>query len=231
MFLYQNMVNPSIDQDEYLNNNPILKRSIMRAMGRRLTKKMKFQKENTQQYHDDIEQQVIEKNVRDINERMDNIMIERQLLNQNKKLMVCQQISAFNDKLMKQTEFKEVNDQLKKDKLHKTQRQQTEKLQEKADYFPFTHGDYLEQQREQVKAESIKFCQEQTKRINDMEQERKQKLLANKRDERLREVKLNAAKLENIKIADQLKREQYEAAMQLREDDKKNDSQLNDFNN
>lgn len=53
----------------------------------------------------------------------------------------------------------------------------------------------------------MKFCQQQTKRIQDQEEERKQKLLANKKDERLREVKINAAKLENIKLADNLKRE------------------------
>lgn len=94
---------------------------------------------------------MIEKNVRDINERMDNIMLERQLLNQNKKLMVCQQISAYNEKLMKQSEFIKANDFLKTDKMQKSQKMQTEKLLEKANYFPFTHGDYLEQQREQIK--------------------------------------------------------------------------------
>lgn len=84
------MTNSELDNDEILAKHPPLLRSIIeRGMGKRMSKKMRFEKENTQQYHDDIEQQVIDKNVKSINDRMDNIMLERELLKQNRQMMVC----------------------------------------------------------------------------------------------------------------------------------------------
>lgn len=62
------------------------------------------------------------------------------------------------------------------------------------------------------------------------EEDKKRRLLAKKRDDKMREAKLNAAKLENIKLADKLKRESYQAAKEMTEATKENDPELNDFN-
>jgi hypothetical protein len=58
-------------------------------MGKRLTKKFKFQKENLTEYQHDINSQVIEKHSKDLYSKVDNIMLERKLLKENKKIMVC----------------------------------------------------------------------------------------------------------------------------------------------
>lgn len=41
------MSDPDIENNYYYNQNPILKRAIMRGLGKRLSKKMRFKKENT----------------------------------------------------------------------------------------------------------------------------------------------------------------------------------------
>ena len=75
-------------------------------------------------------------------------MLERKMLKENKKIMVCDQISAFNDKMLKQYEFNEINDKLKRDKKDLDDYKRLHKKQDELNYFPFTHGDYIEKQRD-----------------------------------------------------------------------------------
>ena len=122
-------------------------------MGNRLSKKFKFQRENKDEYQEDISSQVIEKQSRDLYSKVDNIMLEKRLLKENKKIMVCDQISAFNDKMLKQYEFNEINDKLKRDKKDLEEHKRVNKKADALNYFPFTHGEYIEQQRADYKRE------------------------------------------------------------------------------
>lgn len=54
------------------------------------------------------------------------------------------------DKLRKKLEFVSGNEKLVAKKVFDTEKEAVEKITEKIDYFPFTHGEAIESQREEI---------------------------------------------------------------------------------
>lgn len=51
-----------------------------------------------------------------INQKLDQLLLEKRMMQDNRKMMVCDQISAYNDKQLKRLEFIEVNNLLRQNK-------------------------------------------------------------------------------------------------------------------
>lgn len=64
------------------------------------------------------------------------------------------QLSMLQEQTLKKVEFLEINKKLKEDKRIKEVR---ENERERLNFFPFTHGDAIEQQREVLKGETKKY--------------------------------------------------------------------------
>ena len=111
-----NMTCPELENDQKLSENPLLKRYVMRGMGKLLNKKMKFSKYTPDEYHHDIDQQVIERNIQDLHDRMDNIMLDKRLIRENNNRMVLQNNKQINARLELTKDFKEINDKMVLDK-------------------------------------------------------------------------------------------------------------------
>ena len=120
-------------------------------MGNRFHKKTKFLKDNHLEILGTVTKQMQERENELLNEKVDEIMFERRLLRENKKQMVQDQYNFATDKLLKKLEFVSVNDRLKDAKVENKQQMLAEKENERLNFFPFTHGEVLERQREQIK--------------------------------------------------------------------------------
>ena len=120
-------------------------------MGNRFHKKTKFLKDNHLEILGTVTKQMQERENELLNEKVDEIMFERRLLRENKKQMVQDQYNFVTDKLLKKLEFVSVNDRLKDAKVENKQQMLAEKENERLNFFPFTHGEVLERQREQIK--------------------------------------------------------------------------------
>lgn len=134
------------------------------------------------------------------------------MMNDNNKMMVCDHISAFTDKQLTRLKFVEVNNLLRKDKERAKQRYQDSLKAERLQFFPFTHGEFYEQQRNEHNAQRAKACREQEQQENEKIQERKAWIEANKMDTSQDVALKLAARYENQKLEDKAKRDLYEAA-------------------
>ena len=77
-------------------------------------------------------------------------MEERQEIREFRDKMVRNKLYLEGDKLQKQLDFVEANGELIGDKLTKSNIQNEERLNERISFFPFTHGEAVENQRAQI---------------------------------------------------------------------------------
>lgn len=92
---------------------------------------------------------MIEKHTNLVETKVNNIMLEKRLVTENNKMLVCDQITAYNDKLFKRKEFIQVNNMLKQDRQDRNTNFENMKANEKISHFPFTHGEFIDQKRVQ----------------------------------------------------------------------------------
>lgn len=64
--------------------------------------------------------------------------------------MVQDSYYEATDKLLKKLEFVTVNDKLKQDKAILKDYYESTKARDRMNFFPFTHGELVEKQREQI---------------------------------------------------------------------------------
>ena len=83
----------------------------------------------------------------------------------------------MSEGLKQKIDFMTANDELMKTKLEKKTKQDQEKHKERMNYFPFTHGDALEKQRQALN-------ELQRKDLNDMHEERVEKSAERQKEKR-----------------------------------------------
>ena len=64
--------------------------------------------------------------------------------------MASDKVFHEGDKLRKKLEFVSGNESLVSKKVWDTEKEAIEKITDKIDYFPFTHGEAIESQREEI---------------------------------------------------------------------------------
>ena len=87
-----------------------------------------------------------EKQQREINEKVEAIMDERKMLKDFKRRCEIDQKNRKNDKILQKIEFVAQNDNIIAENCIKKLQSEEEKVNQKMNYFPFTHGDALEEQ-------------------------------------------------------------------------------------
>ena len=107
---------PIRTEDPYGGKYPFLQAYIDRGMGLRPHKKMRFQRENPDDYVEVQNIQRTEKINRELNERVDKILEERRLIRENRQRMITDQIFAIKEKTLKRHQLNDINERLKKDK-------------------------------------------------------------------------------------------------------------------
>lgn len=71
------------------NNDPSLARYLQRGLGKRPAKKYNFKIESKQEIRSHIDSQVFEKQTKAVNDKVNNIMLEKKLVQENNKMLVC----------------------------------------------------------------------------------------------------------------------------------------------
>lgn len=85
--------------------------------------------------------------MKDITEKVDAVMDERQGLRDHTKKMQADQMYMQGDKLRKKLEFVETNGNLVTQKLDQALDDHEEKMADRISFFPFTHGEAVEKHR------------------------------------------------------------------------------------
>lgn len=97
-------------------------------------------------------------------------------------------LNLMSDEMKQKLEFMSANDELMKSKIEKIAKMKEDKHKDKMNYFPFVHGDAVEDRRSTIQ-ESLK------KDLSELHKERVQKS-ADKRRERLDKARENQIKEE-----------------------------------
>ena len=92
-----------------------------------------------------------EKHEKNINEKIEEIMEERKILKDFRKRCVIDRMNKENDKKLQKIELLTQNDRIMSENIVKKLKVHDEKVNEKINYFPFTHGDALEKQQSEVR--------------------------------------------------------------------------------
>lgn len=141
-------------------NQPHLRAYVDRGMGKRFRKRLQFSIEK----EEDILSEQNQKMVQDEHERLlskvDTIMEERKKNRENRDRMVQDTLASQNEQFLKKCEFIEVNDKLKEDKKGLSDMAYKNKHKDKLSYFPFTHGEQIEMQRKEIKAQTKVYLTE-----------------------------------------------------------------------
>ncbi|CDW72251.1 UNKNOWN [Stylonychia lemnae] len=131
---------------------PFLQAFIERRTGQRFSKKVKFNQSEDQSkilghIIDQINTKQENKDTVRAN-KLDKEQREVQMLGDRLKL---DQQKFKNDKLRKKLDFLQANEAMLLEKRMQNKMEQEQKLNDRLNYFPFTHGDTIEQQRQMIK--------------------------------------------------------------------------------
>lgn len=91
-----------------------------------------------------ISKQMAEKQNNKVSNKIDRIIEERKDLKDFRKRIIIDTKQAVNDKLLQKIDFMSANDNIMTEKIQKVLKYNDEKVNEKMNYFPFTHGDAIE---------------------------------------------------------------------------------------
>ena len=120
---------------------------VDRGMGNRFTKRVNFDRSDNEDMLGQIIDQIHEKRDRDLLEKIREREDEQGLLDLQRKLMSDELYYETEDKTNKANAFITANQILKDEKVERSQNEQELKQIERLNYFPFTHGDMIEKQR------------------------------------------------------------------------------------
>lgn len=113
----------------------------------RFSKKMTFEYEPKQQYLHFIEKQRNEKEQAKLDSRVQKLLDEQEDIREFKMRLIYDIKQKNQEKMENRLDFMTANDDLMATKLKKQEKNNNEKYMDRINYFPFNHGDAIEDQR------------------------------------------------------------------------------------
>lgn len=124
-----------------------------------------------------------EKQNKDLSNKVDKIMSERNQLRDLKKAVLKDTSTKQQTNQLKKLEFLDSNQALIEDKMQGIKKQNEDKYLDQMNYFPFTHGDAIEKQRKEIgEREKIELNEKFASRESQMAKEKEFKKEINKQN-------------------------------------------------
>eukprot|EP00347_Sterkiella_histriomuscorum_P003736 403363144 len=166
---------------------PFLQAFIERRTGQRFSKRVKFnQSEDQTKILGQIINQISQNHENKLQNKLYKLESEQKEVQMQTERLKMDQQRFKSDKLRKRFDFLQANEAMLHEKRMLKDTLQQQKLNDRLNYFPFTHGDQIEQQRQMIndiqKQELTELFQNKSKTSSSQDRQLKLKVISNPED-------------------------------------------------